>query len=316
MKEVQTTVAGTSAKTPNFLVIGAAKSGTTAIWHYLRQHPQVYMSPRKHVRYFAFEVENPEFRGPGIKNPSKPYAVTNPEDYRALFDGVEGEIAVGEASHSYLYQPVAAERIREFACDIKLVAVLRNPAERAYSHYMQMRRDGREPLADFRRALEAEQERVRDNWWPDFHYAQIGLYHAQLERYFGRFERDQLKVYLYEDLKTDPHSMMRDLFRFLGVDDSHVPETALNYNASGLPKNQVLHALLQSLRSVKPVAERVLSEKQTRQLLRFGSTLHNRNLTKSALSPEVRRSVTDTYFREDILRLQGLIQRDLSAWLG
>lgn len=315
MREEQATIAGTPTKVPNFLMIGAAKSGTTTIWHYLRQHPEIFMSPRKHVRFFSFEEENPKFNGPSIKNPSRPYAITDVEDYRALFEGAENETAVGEASHSYLYQPIAAERIREYEPGMKLVAILRNPAERAYSHYMQMRRDGREPLADFRRALEAEEERVRDNWWPDFHYARIGLYHSQLERYFSRFERDQLKVYLYEDLKTDPHGMMRDLFHFLGVDDSFALETTLTYNASGVPKNKVVHTLLQSLRSVKPAVERALPEKHTKQLLRMGSKLHNRNLTKSALSPETRRSVTDAYFREDILKLQELLQRDLSAWL-
>jgi hypothetical protein len=306
---------GALRTTPNFLVIGAAKSGTTTVWHYLRQHPQIYMSPRKHVRFFSFEVENPEFRGPGIKNPSKPYAITDIRDYHALFDGVEDQIAIGEASHSYLYQPMAAERIRRYARDMRLIAILRNPAERAYSHYMQMKRDGREPLADFRRALEAEEERVRDNWWPDFHYVRIGLYHSQLQRYVERFDRNQLKVYLYEDLKSDPYGMMRDLFRFLDVDDAHTLETALNYNASGLPKNKAVHTLLKGLRTAKPVVERVLPERQTKRLLRLGSNLHNRNLTKSALSPETRRSVTNVYFREDILKLQDLIQRDLSAWL-
>lgn len=315
MREGQTAVTGTPTKAPNFLIIGAAKSGTTTVWRFLGQHPQVYLSPRKHTRFFAFQVEEPNFRGPGIKNPARPYAVTDVEAYHALFDGVDGEIAIGEASHSYLYQQMAAERIKEYARDMKLIAILRNPAERAYSHYMQMRRDGREPLADFLRSLEAEEERVRDDWWPDFHYVRIGLYYPQLKRYYDRFARDQVRVYLYEDLKSDPHGMMRDVFRFLGVDDSYTPATALTYNASGIPKNKIVHMLLQSLRSVRPVVERVLPEKHTMHLLRLGSSLHNRNLTKPVLSPEVRRSVTNAYFREDILKLQDLIQRDLSTWL-
>lgn len=315
MREEQATIAGTPTKVPNFLMIGAAKSGTTTVWHYLRQHPEIFMSPRKHVRFFSFQEANPDFRGPPLEGESVPYAITDVDAYRALFDGVEDEIAVGEASHSYLYQPMAAERIREYARDIKLIAILRNPADRAYSHYMQMRRDGREPLEDFRRALEAEDERVRDNWWPDFHYARIGLYHSQLRRYFERFDRDQLKVYLYEDLKTDPRGMMRDVFRFLDVDDAYMLETSLNYNASGVPKNKTVHTLLQGLRSIKPVVERVLPQKHTKRLLRVGSDLHNRNLTKSAMAPETRKSVTDVYFRQDIIELQDLIQRDLSAWL-
>lgn len=315
MREGPAAVADTSIKSPNFLMIGAAKSGTTTVWHYLRQHPQIFMSPRKHVRFFAFEEENPGFRGPALRDESVPYAIADIDSYHALFDGVEDETAIGEASHSYLYQPMAAERIKGYAAGMKLIAILRNPAERAYSHFMQMRRDGREPLEDFRRSLEAEAERVRDYWWPDFHYVRIGLYHSQLRRYFERFDREQMRIYLYEDLKTDPHGMMRDLFRFLNVDDSHVLETSLKYNASGVPKNKAVHSLLQGLRTAKPIVERVLPETQTKRLLRLGSDLHNKNLTKSALSAETRRGVTDTYFRQDILKLQDLIQRDLCAWL-
>lgn len=319
MREVRTAVSDTSSKTPNFLIIGAAKSGTTALWHYLRQHPQIYMSPRKHTRFFAYEVEDPGFRGPGSENPSLhytvPYAIADADSYHALFAGVTGETAIGEASHSYLYGPRAAERIRDYAPDMKLIAILRNPAERAFSHYRQMIRDGREPIDDFVRALEQEEARIKDHWWPDFHYVQVGLYHEQLERYFERFERDYLKVYLYEDLKADPSGVLRDIFRFLGVNHGFVPNANIRYNASGVPKSESLHLLLQKLRQIRPVVERLVPESQYAHLLRIGSNLHNRNLTKPRLHPEVRKRVTDMYFREEILKLQHLMRRDLSTWL-
>jgi hypothetical protein len=318
----QTTLVDTSVKTPNFLIIGAAKSGTTAIWHYLKQHPDVYMPPTKHTRYFAFEVEDPPFRGPAPtmrgpagKNASVPYAITDVHAYQALFDGVTNQTAVGEASHSYLYQMQAAERIRNYSPDMKLIAILRNPAERAFSHHRQMVRDGREPITDFARALAEEEARIRDYWWPDFHYVQIGLYQAQLKRYFDLFERDQIKVYLYDDLNSSPYGVLRDVFGFLGVDSSFVPETTARYNASGVPRSKALHSSLQRLRQIRPVAERLLPEKQYRRLLRVGSNLHNRNLAKARLSPDVRKKVIDEYFRQDVLKLQCLIQRDLSAWL-
>lgn len=309
------TSASLTTKRPNFLIIGAAKSGTTALWHYLRSHPQIYMSPRKHTRFFAFEDENPSFRGPRPENESVPYAVTDVEAYHALFDGVTDEIAIGEASHSYLYRREASERIQRYAPSMKLIAVLRHPAERAYSHYRQMIRDGREPLDDFTRALEAEEARVCANWWPDFHYVRIGLYHAQLQRYLRLFEREQIKVYLYEDFSTNPYDVLRDIYRFLEVDEVSVPQVDLRYNASGVPKSKTLHWSLQKLRLVRPVVERLIPEEQNRQVLRIGSVLHNWNLTKPLLSPEVRRRVITDYFREDILKLQRLLERDLSAWL-
>lgn len=322
MGDKQAAIVDTSVKTPNFLIIGAAKSGTTAVWHYLKQHPEVYMPPTKHTRYFAFESEEPSFRGPpppmrgpAAKNTSVPYAITDIDAYHALFDAVTSETAIGEASHSYLYQPLAARRIHDYAPEMKLIAILRNPAERAFSHYRQMVRDDREPITDFTQALAEEEARVRDLWWPDFHYARIGLYHEQLRRYFDLFGPDQIKVYLYEDLNASPYTVLEDIFRFLGVDDGFVPETTARYNASGMPRSKALHSSLQKLRHLRPFAERLLPEKQHRLLLRVGSNLHNRNLAKAPLAPEVRKRVIEEYFRRDILKLQDLIQRDLSAWL-
>ena len=306
--------AGTS-KRPNFLIVGTAKSGSTALWHYLGQHPQVYMSPRKHTRYFSFQVANPGFHGPRLEGESVPYAMTDIDAYHALFADATSQTAIGEASHSYLYRPDAPERILRYDPSMKLIAVLRNPAERAHSHYRQMVRDGREPFDDFVSALEAEELRIRDEWWPDFHYVQIGLYYAQLRRYFDLFDHRQIKIYLYEDLTSEPRAVLQDIFRFLDVDSAFVPEIALRYNASGIPRNKVVHSTLQRLRRLRPIVERALSEQQSRRLLRLGSTLHNRNLTKSLLLPEVRRRVTDQYFRDDIVRLQSLIRRDLSSWL-
>lgn len=316
MEDSRTATAGVSTAAPNFLIIGAAKCGTTSLYNYLRQHPQVYMSPKKHTRFFAFDVENPDFNGPGPEIPPVPYAITDPDVYHAMFAGAYSETAVGEASHSYMYQTQAARRIKEYDPGMKLVAILRNPAERTYSHHRQMIRDGREPVADFERALREEEGRIREHWWPDFHYVQIGLYHEQLQRYFELFEHDQIRVYLYEDLSASPFAVLQDLFQFLEVDDEFVPETAIRYNASGVPRNRSLHWLLQRTRQVQPFVRRAVSESQYQRLLRLGSGLHNRNLTKPRISPEARKRVTDTYFRDDILKLQNLTGRDLSAWMA
>lgn len=316
LNSVQAATAGIATGRPNFLIIGAAKSGTTALWHYLRQHPQIYMSPRKHTRHFAYEVADPGFRGPGPENPSVPYALVDNDAYHALFNDVEEETAVGEASHSYLYRPEAPGRIRAYAPGMKLIAMLRDPVERAFSHHRQMIRDGREPIGDFALALEEEGARVRDRWWPDFHYVRMGLYNGQLKRYFDLFERDQIRVYLYDDFRTNPSGVLQDIFRFLDVDDAFVPEATVTYNASGIPKSRIMHSSLQNLRKFRPVVERVFPRRNYRFLLRVGSDLHNRNLTKLRLRPEVREKVIDAYFQEDTIELQRLVQRDLAAWLA
>src|SRR5215210_1748036 len=152
---------------PNFLVIGAGKSGTTSLYHYLRQHPDVYMSPVKEPLFFAAEGGRIRFPGPDgrmISRAANPGAVTRMKDYRALFAGVSGKKAVGEASPQYLYTPEAPLRIKHYVPEAKLIAVLRNPVERAYSAFLHRTRLGREPLADFSEALRQEDSRMREGW--------------------------------------------------------------------------------------------------------------------------------------------------------
>ncbi|HEX6473777.1 MAG TPA: sulfotransferase, partial [Candidatus Limnocylindria bacterium] len=130
---------------PNFLVIGAAKSGTTALWSLLRQHPQVFMPALKEPHHFAFDADQPapQFRGPGANLHRD--AVTGTDAYRALFADAGEALAVGEASATYLYVAASVERIRAAIPDARLVAILRQPADRAYSSYLHLKRQGREP---------------------------------------------------------------------------------------------------------------------------------------------------------------------------
>lgn len=313
LKSSQTATAKPSVAMPNFLIIGAAKCGTTSLWRQLQQHPQIFMHPKKQLNFFALEGECVDFRGPGYRD-STLHSITTIDAYRAQFSGVTHETAVGESSNWYIYHPKAAERIRYHLPEVKLVAVLRHPAERAYSRFLHMVREGREQITDFAQALDVEEKRIRENWWLDFHYLNVGLYHAQLERYFELFPRSQIKIYLHEDLKTDPLGVLRDLFGFLGVDDTFRPDTTVKYNVSGIPKNKTLHSFLQNLRRVRPIVERVLPEGQRRHVLRIASAVNNRNLAKPPLSPDLRQALVEGY-REDTLKLQDLIQRDLSAWL-
>jgi hypothetical protein len=296
---------------PNFLIIGAAKSGTTSLWRYLASHPQIYMSPIKEPKFFVFEGEDPDFRGPPPRNNETPWAVTDLEGYHELFRGVTKEIAVGEASAAYLYNEKAPH---SYMPEAKLIAILRNPTERAYSHFLHVLSHDREPLSDFARALDAEEERVHENWWPDFYYMRYGFYHRQLSRYFELFRQDQIRVYLYEDLEADPLGMVQDMFGFLGVDDTFVPEVGIRYNSWGLPRNKSLHTFLLNLKRVKPLVEPLLPNKLYRRGLHAVVNLRNHNLVRPQLSPEVRGRLIEEY-REDVLKLQDLIEQDLSFWL-
>jgi hypothetical protein len=213
---------------PNFFIIGAQKAGTTSLYYYLKQHPQVYMSPRKEPHFF--KGMHSEYRKRGRSLPP----VTDLGDYQALFEGVTDEKAIGEASASYLYSPKAPALIKRSIPDAKLIAVLRNPADRAYSNYLYCVKMGREPLASFAEALQAEEKRIRENWGPLWHYRQKGFYYSQVKRYFDVFGQDQVKVYLYDDLRGKPSSMLGDIFRFLDVDETFVPDLSIEHNTAGI----------------------------------------------------------------------------------
>jgi hypothetical protein len=295
---------------PNFLVIGAAKSGTTSLYRYLKQHPQVYMSPVKEPHFFTHEGERPNFRGPGDEWMNTTF-VYRLGDYRKLFAGVSDEKAIGEASTWYLGNPKAPDRIRHYIPEAKLIAILRNPVDRAYSAYLHLVRIGQEWL-DFARALREEEARIKANWNDIWHYKRGGFYHAQLTRYYELFGQDQIRVYLYEDLKEDPVGTMQSIFRFLEVDDAFVPDTSLKYNVSGIPRSRALQTFVEKPNPFKTVLKPFLPEGLRR---RIRENLRQRNLSIPPPMPEdVRKKLTEAY-REDILKLQDLIGRDLSGWL-
>jgi hypothetical protein len=296
---------------PNFLVIGAAKSGTTSLYHYLKQHPEVFMSPVKEPLFFAAEGGTIEYAGPDgrlVSRPANKGAVTEIGAYERLFDGVTDEKAVGEVSPMYLYVPKAPERIQHRIPSAKLVAVLRNPVERAYSAYLQRDREGREPLSDFREALRAEEGRMRDGWGLGYHYKARGLYHEQLLRYHEAFGRGSVRVYLYEDLNESPAAIAKDAFRYLGVDDTFAPDTSRRHNAAGVPRNAAVRALVRRMRPVTLALRPVLRSGPLQKVKRgaFG---------KPPPMPEETRRELIEYYREDVLKLQDLIGRDLSGWL-
>lgn len=297
---------------PNFLIIGAAKSGTSALYRYLQQHPEIYMSPVKEPHFFGYEDAPPNTEGPDDFVNS---AVTDIKTYTALFNGVTVEKAIGEASPTYIHLPRAVERIYHYIPQAKLVAILRHPADRAFSAYMHVVRDQRETAVDFAQALELEQSRILQNWGPIWHFTSVGYYFKHLKKYYDQFDTAQIRVYLYDDFTADPDYVLKDIFGFLGVDDGFVADTRVKANVSGLQKSKMsawmINTFFNKPNPVRYVARRFMPE-ETRW--RFTTKMRNRNLTRLVISPAIRAQLTDL-FREDILQLQDLISRDLSHWL-
>jgi hypothetical protein len=300
---------------PNFLVIGAAKSGTDALCKYLGEHPDIYMCPNREPNFFVAEGQNEiPFRGPGDRAAFEAMDgwVSSLERYEGLFAGVAGEKAIGEGTAWYIYFEEAAARIKRYIGDAKLIAVLRNPVDRAYSAYTMLLRDGRETIFDFPEALAAESERRQQNWDPLYHYVDMGFYARQLRHYQSVFADDQLRTIVYDDFNTRPVEVMQDIFRFLGVDERFVPDTSKRHNMSMVPRSRAAHQVVMGRHPLKQALKSVLPTGFRRGLKH---TFMNRNLTRPApLAPEVRAQLVEV-FRADILELQDMIGHDLSAWL-
>jgi hypothetical protein len=300
-------------KLPNFLIIGAAKSGTSSLYYYLEQHPRVYCSPQKEPSFFALEGQNAEFAGPGDELFSR-RAVRDLSTYQALFEGVTNETAYGEASVLYLYSPSAPARVKYYIPQAKLIAILRNPVDRALSSFAHLRREGREPLASFEKALQAEDDRVEANWQHQWHYTRLGFYYSQLKRYLELFPPDQISVYTYHEFSENPVQVLQDTFRFLSVDSSFVPDTSIKHNVSGVPRSRVLHSLIVKPSVVKTVLWRPFLPLSLRRFLRQVVWQWNIVAAKPELSRETRKYLVQIY-KDDILKLQDLIKVDLSNWL-
>jgi len=292
-------------KMPNFLIIGAQKAGTSALYHYLKQHPQIYMSPVKEPHFFSYDGDKLDYQGP-LKTTTP--VITNVEKYSKLFEAAPQGAVIGEASPSYIYGPISAERIQHYIPKAKIIAVLRHPAERAYSNFVHAIRYGNEPIKDFAQALQEEEKRISEKWGFLWHYQRKGFYYEQLKRYFDKFDQEQIRVYLYEDLNSNPIKILKDIFKFLEIDETFTPDVSLRYNVSGIPKNKILRDLEIKLNPLKPVLRHLISD-------RLRIYIRSKTFNKPpSLAPEIRRQLIEVY-REDILKLQALIQQDLSSWL-
>jgi hypothetical protein len=292
---------------PTFLIIGAAKAGTTSLYWYLSQHPEVYMSPIKEPAFWAFGESDHHFTGPGDVDR---VAIRTVEQYQRLFTARIAERASGEASVQYLFSTRAADRIRQRLPEMRLIAILRQPAERAFSHFLMHQRYGIEPLTDFEAALAAEPARLRAGWHPTWLYRQRGYYFQQLQVYYERFRRDQIMVCLYDDLVADPLALMRRIYEFIDVDPSFVA-TIERHNVGGvLPRSRRLVAGLRSP-VVRTFSNRLLPTGLRERLVKVA---RKRLFVRVSLPDDLRAELTDGY-RGDITQLQQLIGRDLALWL-
>jgi hypothetical protein len=313
-------------KLPNFFIVGAPKAGTTSLYAYLDQHPQIYMSPLKEPHYFADEFRPENFNDEACARAAREQPalqayldgdmrekrfggfVSTWGDYLKLFRNTAGEIAIGEATACYLWSKTAARNIAARIPHAKIIINLRNPVDRAFSQYLHMVTDGA-VRGSFREQIDAGLLCRSKRFSPEWPLLEFGRYHEQLVRYLQVFPRSQIHISLYEDLELVPGSLMSELCAFLGVDPDVVGDISSRHHEPRVPK-LARTAYWLKRRRIWPILRR-LAPRPLRPRLR-SLAFHSRD--SLAVQPEERALLND-YYHDDILKLQTLVNRDLTSWL-
>lgn len=307
--EARTASVTSGAELPELFVVGAAKSGTTAVYSYFKSHSSVFV-PRdlKETNFMAFFRGLPRLAGPDDRRVLG-RSITTLEDYKKLYADRTHESVAADVSPSYLYYPQAASRIAQLAPHAKIVMILRNPVECAFSMFAMMRREGREPCSRFSEAFARSEARRAAGWEWAWDYRQCFMYTGQVKRYLERFPTSQLFIRPYEQLLNHPNQFYHELSAFIGVPAIDVGRTNRRVNTAPsrmdmLKRTKLGRAFARAGRAVRPLVPQTLAAPMQRRLDQPAYTL-------SALD---RRMLVD-HFGADILELSQILSWDLSAWL-
>jgi hypothetical protein len=311
---------------PNFFIVGAPKAGTTSLYHYLDQHPDVYMSPIKEPCHFSEEIRLQNFseeRLPGVEADLRAQQeyLRGPmtekrfggigmewDDYLRLFENVRRETAIGEASVLYLWSKTAARNIQLRVPNARILLVLREPVGRAFSEYL----DGVTAGAlrgSFRNYIEACLSCRSEKLSLMRPSLELGLYSAEVKRYLDRFSWKNVHVVLYDDFQKQQATVLAQIFDFIGVDSNFSPDTSQRYLVPRVPRSLGFgyflkkHQVWQRAAKMRPSPCRSIVKK-----------LLVRPAGATAVNPRDREFLLD-YYRDDIRKLADLLGRDLTAWL-
>ncbi len=284
------------------------KAATTSLYTYLKQHPDIFMTNVKEPMFFNNLNKKKDY----ILKGSKRKKITSFDEYYSLFKEVTTEKAIGEASPAYIYDKDCPELIKKYLPNTKIIAILRQPTERAYSNYLHVKRSGRETIDNFEDAFKAEELREKENWSPLYYYKSKGLYFQQLSRYYQIFPKKNIKIILFRDLINDPQNITKEVMKFLNIDSSFSPNTTNKANMSGIPKG-LFGWLLMKFRYYNLIPNIEFNKYLPNFILNIIFSLVYSKPQK--IDAKLCKKLTEKHYREDILKLEKLTDKNLQHWL-
>ena len=299
---------------PDALLVGAPKAGTSALHAALAQHRQIFASRPKEPKYYLCgDAPPPAYCGPGDAHSQQEW-VWRRTDYQRLFAGAPADSVRIESTPFYLYSPDARRRIADDLPDAKLVAVVRDPIDRAYSNWMHLRSDGLEPEGDFVRACEQEDARIHRGWAPFWHYRRMGRYGEQLADLFDHIGRERVLVLRYRQLVSEPLETLNRVCRFLGIEQNRIegvpPDNSRPFVEDGWRTGVLGGAVRLGAAAggfARPELWRTASKPLIRALQRGGAS------RRPQLSPDQRRSLLEPCL-EDIALLETVLGESFEDW--
>jgi hypothetical protein len=306
-----------TASLPQFVIAGAPKAGTTALHAALATHPGLYLSPVKEPKYYLTDGRPPPRsgqRGPGDAHSAREW-IWRREDYLALFVGAPAGTVRGESTPFYLYDRAAQRRLAADVPDVKVVVVVRDPVDRAYSNWAHLRADGLEPEADFLAAVRLEEQRIEAGWAPFWHYRGLGTYGAQLRDLYRQLPRERVFMLRYRQLVDTPRETLDRVSEFLGVPagvaHSVAPENVKPYVADSA-RYRLLATATRAGAALGAFAPPQLWRQASRPLV---AALHAGRAPRPTLPVEVRREVLGPLV-PDIELLEELSGESFADWKG
>lgn len=298
----------TGLRRPTFFVVGGSRCGTTSLHAALARHSAIFVPAEKSPNYFT-TADLDAVEDSAALRAMKGHTIEREDEYLGLFAGARGNQVIGEVSPVYLQSVFSAGRIRAFAPEASIIAILRHPIERAFAHFVGRRRDGLEPRADFAATIADELRSPAPKELAFNNYLAIGRYAHYLAPFLNAFPAARVKLLFFDDLVRAPKALLDDLFRFLGVDPVQQEAGLEQRNRGGVIRNPLLRGLWTGTALVRArLRSHVPPALRDRVGRLFLSTMEQPRFPE-ALLPSL-----EAYYAQDLTALERLTGRSLELW--